>query len=524
MEELRVDRSRAIGSKAPFGATLGVGVAALVALCMLSLEALPAAAAPTTATFTYAGEEQTFVVPPGVFTIKATAIGGAGGAGTGTQGGKAALVTGTLNVTAGEKLYVEVGNDGISPPVVDTGAFNGGGSAMSSLGAAGGGGASDVRTKPRSAELSPDTRLIVGGGGGGGGGQGESLAGSGGAAGEEGQSRTTALGGGAGTLTSGGAGGEGLCSVGAAGGRGFGGEGGVRSENGNGPACKRGGGGGGGGYFGGGGGGSSEGAGAGGGGGSSLIPVGGTSELTSDAPKVEITYEEPTSTGVTGATGATGPTGPRGTTGPTGAIGPTGAEGVTGATGPTGPAGPTGDPGAAGATGPTGSTGQAGPAGPSGVAGATGPTGPTGATGANGATGTAGTPGAPGPNGTSGSTGATGPTGPAGSQHLYVATSEGGSKSQTLSLTAPTEQDYAVTASAFVTDPSALAPATCSLKLGSIVLQSASVRFTTTPTEVSLQGAGRLTSGNIALTCGGESPSAAITNMSVVAYVGSAIN
>src|SRR5262249_45247531 len=103
----------------------------------------------TTQTFTYTGGEQTFTVPPGVFSVHVVAIGAAGGnaspnsGGTppGGAGGAGAKVSGGLTVMPGEFLYVEVGGRGGEGPSnrqgfnFSAGGFNGGGSG----GGAGGG-------------------------------------------------------------------------------------------------------------------------------------------------------------------------------------------------------------------------------------------------------------------------------------------------------------------------------------------------------------------------------------------------
>ena len=180
-------------------------------------------------------------------------------------------------------LYVEVGGDGAS------GGFNGGGAGGSGSCCQGspGGGASDVRTVSSADSGSLASRLVVAGGGGGAGGAG---GGAGGAAGDDGQQTPYApiYGGGAGGAGAGGPGGDG----GFGGGNGQNGVLGTGGAGGNGAS----GGGGGGGYYGGGGG-ASGGAqvacglcGAGGGGGSNLVPAGGTSGLSSNAPSVTITW------------------------------------------------------------------------------------------------------------------------------------------------------------------------------------------------------------------------------------------
>lgn len=155
--------------------------AVLSALCALAavLASPVAAAQATTQTFSYTGGEQTFTVPAGVTSLEAVATGGSGGSAAGA-GGSAALVTGTVSVTPGETLYVEVGGNGQDGGPdgnsgASSGGFNGGGA-----GGAGGGGASDVRTSPAVDGLSPDDRLIVAGGGGGSGQNGGCTAGAGG--------------------------------------------------------------------------------------------------------------------------------------------------------------------------------------------------------------------------------------------------------------------------------------------------------------------------------------------------------
>ncbi len=81
--------------------------------------------------------------------------------------GPPALVTGTIPVEGGETLYIEVGVAGYQLCNGWSGFNGGGGGAAAYIGgydeyvaAGGGGGASDVRTTPREAGLSPDTRLI----------------------------------------------------------------------------------------------------------------------------------------------------------------------------------------------------------------------------------------------------------------------------------------------------------------------------------------------------------------------------
>ncbi len=258
----------------------------------------------TTCIFSYTGAEQPFVVPSGVTSIHATAIGAAGGSfvvTTAGTGGEGAEVSGTLSVTSGHSLYVETGGAGCSGC---SGGFNGGGAVTTSA-AGSGGGASDVQTKPRATATALNSRLIVAGGGGGGGwGGNASGIGKGGNGGTAGTGGTGGTGSSSGTCTSsGGAGGSGASTSGGSGGAGGSGTGTRVFTGATGPAGALGsggaggftfgllsGGGGGGGYFGGGGGGSGGGAeglcgiptvggetlagGGGGGGGSSLLATG----------------------------------------------------------------------------------------------------------------------------------------------------------------------------------------------------------------------------------------------------------
>ena len=214
------------------------------------------------------GGSQYWTVPTGVSQATFVLYGAAGRTtddnGTGGTGGTGAEVTGTLPVTPGSVLQVNVGQAGATSGA----AFGGGGSGDN--GAGGGGGASDIRD----GTYTLADRLLVAGGGGGGGANGAdeghaAAGGAGGDAGSAGSAGASAIGacgetllggggGGAGTATMGGAGGAGNTSGascggnatpsnGAAGAEGIGGAG---SNDGY-PA---GGGGGGGGYYGGGGG------------------------------------------------------------------------------------------------------------------------------------------------------------------------------------------------------------------------------------------------------------------------------
>ena len=303
----------------------------VLGLCVCGL-ALPSAAlaAPTTQTTQYGptGTEQLFTVPDGVTSLQIAAVGASGGQdGIGDLGGSGASVTGSLQVTPGEILYVEVGGNGADAYAGGDGGFNGGGAGPEGNGGfgAGGGGASDVQTESSSLAGTLGTRLLVAGGGGGAGatgfvypggntanpsvavpgGVGGNGDGNGNAAPNVGTADPNANGGGggfAGTANAGGAGGPGAVyngpgTDGDPGQPGVPGVGGSGSDNRN-PA----GGGGGGVYGGGGGGGGTQGAtndeagGGGGGGGSSLVPSGGTDTTSpSGTPaSVSITYASPT--------------------------------------------------------------------------------------------------------------------------------------------------------------------------------------------------------------------------------------
>lgn len=283
---------------------------------LLAMSALVASSAAATTpqtvaeTFPSTGVEQSFTVPAGVTSVRVRAVGAAGETAfadspfqSGAPGGVGAVVAGSLPVTGGEVLYVEVAANG----------FNGMG--FGGPGGGSGGGASDVRTLASASPGTLESRLLVAGGGGGGGGTFDE--GSGGRGGDAGTVGTDGLstesgpedtersaGGGAGTLTGGGAGGtrceepgpwwgeEGALGSGGFGGDSFG-------------APETGGGGGGGGYWGGGGGEGSCGfggpestGGGGGGGGSSFVTEEAASASfglasSSTAPSVTITYATP---------------------------------------------------------------------------------------------------------------------------------------------------------------------------------------------------------------------------------------
>jgi hemolysin type calcium-binding protein len=272
----------------------------VAALLVAAFAALPTTASANTQTFLFTGAEQTYTVPADVTAIHITAIGAAGqdssfdGTNNLAKGGNSADVSGTLSVTPGQTLHVEVGGVGQC-----NGSRPGPGSAGD------GGGASDVRIVSvtdgggslcgTQSLTSLGSRLIVAGGGGGAGdstdtgfyvggkggdGQGELQLGLWGQPSE-------IVGGREGNYFAGGTGGHsfgfGPPTGGADGSRLLGGEGGSGGADGTG------GGGGGGGLYGGGGGGGAPPdlgghAGAGGGSGASLLPSGGNLAAAPNKP------------------------------------------------------------------------------------------------------------------------------------------------------------------------------------------------------------------------------------------------
>lgn len=151
----------------------GGTLAALLLALALVPRAMPSVYAASTTAFQFTGAEQTFTVPAGVTTIHVIARGAPGGHGgyAGRAGGRGALVTGDLQVTPGQTLYVEVGGAATSascvlaPNIPCHGGFNGGGTSYTG---GGGGGASDVRTVSASQSGTLTSRLLVAAGGGGG--------------------------------------------------------------------------------------------------------------------------------------------------------------------------------------------------------------------------------------------------------------------------------------------------------------------------------------------------------------------
>jgi hypothetical protein len=262
-------------------ARAGLVVSAVVLVALAWVSAAFAGVQSFTAPGTYV-----FAVPAGVTSVHVVAVGASGGAGgsgggVGGAGGLGAVVQGTLAVSPGSTLEVNVGGQG-DEGLSAVGVGGGGG---------GGGGASDVRTGPALAD-----RVLVAGGGGGGGGTGTTgtggLGGGGGGregapgicdgSGEPGGGGTQDAGGAGGRLGSyeegidgefGVGGGGGLDSAGGAGGFNGGGPGGLNFGVFVGRVFTGHGGGGGGGWYGGGGG-APDTCGGGGGGGSNHAGAG----------------------------------------------------------------------------------------------------------------------------------------------------------------------------------------------------------------------------------------------------------
>ncbi len=170
----RTDRSR---SRRRLGVGVGMAALSLAALALPAPAAEAATVAPSSRTFSYTGNEQTFVVPAHVTLLHVTAVGGAGAPGAySSVPGHGARVTTSLTVTPGQTLYVEVGGNGH----LSGASFNGGGAGGVTPGCdtngGAGGGATDIRTSPRGTAGSEATRLVVAGGGGGGGGGASTMA------------------------------------------------------------------------------------------------------------------------------------------------------------------------------------------------------------------------------------------------------------------------------------------------------------------------------------------------------------
>jgi hypothetical protein len=228
--------------------------------------------------FMYTGGTQTFTVPTCITSLTVDAAGAQGGVQTAVKvstGGYGGRVQATLAATGGQVLTLYVGGEGHLCSTLNTGGYNGGGTAICGSGddfSGTGGGASDIRVTP----FGLANRILVAGGGGGNGYNYTSASDDGGSGGGlvggqavDANASSTEYPGFGGTQSAGGAGGieqaSGYGPPSAPGGLGFGGSG-------AGTGCAVGtlvglaGGGGGGGYYGGG-----AGCWLGGGGGSSYV-------------------------------------------------------------------------------------------------------------------------------------------------------------------------------------------------------------------------------------------------------------
>ncbi len=263
-------------------------------ICIIFLDAVFSQS--NSITFNNTSSSQTWTVPSCVTSIDISMAGGSGG---GSNGGLGSLISGTLTVTPGQILQINVGGAGGCP----TAGYNGGAVGASannfSNGGCGGGGASDIRTAP----FQLTDRLVVASGGGGMGGGNTDAQGGNGGCGTGGTGNSPYGVGGAGAdQSSGGAGGPPWILSGNYGSNGTLGSGGSGASD---PCYNYGpGGGGGGGYYGGGGGGSdcypnTPLGGGGGGGGSSLTPTGFTcnSGNNSGDGYIIITYTSSSTTG-----------------------------------------------------------------------------------------------------------------------------------------------------------------------------------------------------------------------------------
>jgi hypothetical protein len=95
--------------------------ASLIAVICFFLSANSLQGQTSTATFSYTGGQQSWVVPAGRTTITIDAYGGQGGSpATGAAGG---YIQSTHTVTPGTTIYIKVGGQG----TLNTGGYNGGG-------------------------------------------------------------------------------------------------------------------------------------------------------------------------------------------------------------------------------------------------------------------------------------------------------------------------------------------------------------------------------------------------------------
>lgn len=126
-------------------------------------------AAPLTTSFAYSGADQSFVVPTGITSLTVDIQGAQGGAGSGglapPAAGLGGRTTGTLAVTPGQTLIIEVGQAGAANGSPAAGMTYGGGAASVGLGAATqGGGRSSIYN---GSKARANFMAVAGGGGGG---------------------------------------------------------------------------------------------------------------------------------------------------------------------------------------------------------------------------------------------------------------------------------------------------------------------------------------------------------------------
>ena len=129
-------------------------------------------------TFTYTGDVQTYVVPPGVTSISVELYGASGGYGSWEKQkypdkyvpGKGGVLKATYPVEPGQKIYIFVGGQGedAQPTYQGKGGYNGGGDGNNTgeygpYCGGGGGGATDIRI----GGVALENRVLVAGGGGG---------------------------------------------------------------------------------------------------------------------------------------------------------------------------------------------------------------------------------------------------------------------------------------------------------------------------------------------------------------------
>ncbi|GAB6940127.1 Ig-like domain-containing protein [Isoptericola variabilis] len=255
-------RRRPAASRA--GVRRGAVVVIALALCLVGAAPLPAPSGPTaqaapsrcepTAEYntclelTYTGQDESFMIPAGVTTIRVDLNGAHGGRYSGTAYGKGGRTEGTLTVTPGATYSVRVGQQGSGRSRSTTfgGGGAGGGCDGGYCGSSGGGGTflyEGPATGP-----ARDTMVAVAGGGGGGRGNAAGGGMGGGATSESGGfTGVPSAGAGSASQTAPGAGGSGPAGyVAGTAGQGF--------QGGNAGSSFNGGGGGGGGWYGGGGG------------------------------------------------------------------------------------------------------------------------------------------------------------------------------------------------------------------------------------------------------------------------------